>query len=64
MNRQIRGCFLAGACSDVMRSAFAGINLPGAYLDEKVVIPARWLERLEARETIERLADLMSEASV
>lgn len=63
MNRQIHGCFLAGVRGDMMRSAFAGINLPGAYLDEKV-IPARWLERLEARETIERLADLMSEASV
>ena len=40
--------------------AIAG-NLLGAHLGEEA-IPARWLEHLEARETIEQLADLMAEA--
>ena len=40
--------------------AVAG-NLLGAHLGEKA-IPARWLEHLEAREIIERMATLLAEA--
>lgn len=42
--------------------AIAG-NLLGAHLGEEA-IPSRWLEHLEARETIEQLADRMAEASL
>lgn len=40
--------------------AIAG-NLLGAYLGEEA-IPVRWLERLEARETIEEMVHRMAEA--